>query len=87
MSVSNELHSNVMSHMLQDVRLPMAGLGIIIERYCEDFDIPQDAYVLPHLHYILSGYVYLMLYAKNDIFFKKNTVKHRDCKLQILLLT
>ena len=33
----------------------MAALGIIVEQYCDDFEIPDDANVIPHLHYIISG--------------------------------
>jgi len=35
----------------------MAALGLIVEKYCDDFDIPYDANVLPHLRYIITGCV------------------------------
>ena len=39
----------------QDVRIPLVGLGLILERYCYQCNIPEEANVLPHLHYILTG--------------------------------
>ena len=44
-------------HAVQDCRLPLAGLCLIVEKYCKAFKLPDTRNVLPLIHHILTRYV------------------------------
>jgi transcriptional regulator of met regulon len=48
------LSAEALVHAVQDVRLPLAGLSVIVERYCKAHNIPDQANVLPTVHHILT---------------------------------
>lgn len=41
-------------HCVQDVRLPLAGIAIIADRYCQGHGMPDDTNMLPIIHLILT---------------------------------
>ena len=51
------LYRQFFSFSTQDVRLPLAGLGMIVERYCLAHKIPDHRNVLPLIHHILLRYL------------------------------
>ena len=48
------LSPDALVHAVQDCRLPFAGLGIAVERYCKAFDVPDGQNILPIAHHILT---------------------------------
>ena len=48
------LSPEALVHAVQDCRLPLAGIALIVERYCKAFRIPDHQNVLPHIHHILT---------------------------------
>lgn len=40
-------------HCVQDVRLPLAGIAIIVDRYCQAHRMLDSTNVLPIIHHIL----------------------------------
>lgn len=51
------ISTEALVHAVQDCRLPLAGLGIILEKYCKAFKIPDTRNVLPVIHHILTRYL------------------------------
>lgn len=41
-------------HCVQDVRLPLVGIAIIAERYCQAHRMAENTNVLPIIHHILT---------------------------------
>jgi len=58
-------------HAVQDCRLPFAGLGMVVERYCQAFDVPDAQNILPIAHHILTRYQFQMNWTiiKNSVRF------------------
>ena len=51
------LTPDALVHACQDCRLPFAGLGMIVENYCQAFDVSDAQNILPIAHHILTRYV------------------------------
>jgi hypothetical protein len=50
------LSPEALVHAVQDCRLPFAGLGMVVERYSQAFDVPDCQNILPIAHHILTRY-------------------------------
>ncbi len=57
-----QLAPEALVHAVQDCRLPLAGLGLVVERYCRAFHIPDHRNVLPLIHHILTRYDFINLF-------------------------
>lgn len=55
------LSPEALVHAVQDCRLPLAGIGIIMERYCHAFRIHDQHNILPMIHHILTRYLFFFL--------------------------
>jgi hypothetical protein len=51
------LSPDALVHAVQDCRLPFAGLGMVVERYCQAFAVPDVQNILPIAHHILTRYI------------------------------
>jgi hypothetical protein len=60
----HRLSPDALVHAVQDCRLPLAGLGLIVERYCRAFHIPDHRNILPLIHHILTRYYLIKFFYK-----------------------
>jgi hypothetical protein len=53
-SSGKALSPEALVHAVQDCRLPLAGISMIVERYCRAYRIPDERNVLPTIHHFLT---------------------------------